>query len=95
MNLSGEEAGQHGISLFHKHLEKLRVPGGTNQASTAGEGGGRGQMWLILLKKVMFSLLVNSRWWKKLLLHPSRVCGSLGWGLGSLCWGSSPPYVWG
>lgn len=28
MNLSGEEAGQHGISPFHKHLEKLRVPGG-------------------------------------------------------------------
>lgn len=38
-------------------------------------------MWLILLKKVMFSLLVNFLWWKKLLLHPSRICGILGWGV--------------
>lgn len=31
--------------LFHKHPEKLGLPGGTNQVSTAG-GGARGQTWL-------------------------------------------------
>lgn len=43
MNLCGEEAGQDGISLFHKHPEKLGLPWGANQASTA-DGARVGQV---------------------------------------------------